>query len=118
MSDIQIVEGSLTNGISVVRGAGELDFHTAPLLERAITSRLEAGGRHLVVDLGEVTFIDSTAIGVLMTALGRVRDVGGSLAVVNDRDNVRSIFEMMGLDEEMPLRPSVEDAVSAVAPAA
>lgn len=118
MSDFQIGEESLDGGIGVVHGSGELDFHAAPVLEQVVAGRLDAGARHLVVDLAAVTFVDSTAIGVLMSALGRVREAGGSLAVVNDRENVRTIFEMMGLDEAMPLHRSVEDAVSALTQAA
>jgi anti-sigma B factor antagonist len=67
-----------------------------------------------VLDLSDVTFIDSTAIGVLAGTVARLDEAGGgSLAVVSTNDKVLQIFEITGLDSVISLHSSREEAVSA-----
>jgi anti-sigma B factor antagonist len=104
--------------IHVIRVGGYVDFDVAPQLKRCIVHRIDAGDRLIVIDLSDVGFIDSTAIGVLVGALKRLREAGGLLAVVCTNDNVRGIFEIVGLENVIPLHGSREDALVALAPAA
>lgn len=106
------------DGADIVVAGGSVDFDAAPHLKEAVVGRIEAGSRHLVVDLGPADFIDSTAIGVLVGALKRLRETGGSLAVVCTDENVRNIFEIVGLEDVIPLHRTRDDAVSALAGAA
>jgi anti-sigma B factor antagonist len=108
-----------TNGSAhVIRVGGYVDFAVSPQLKSCLVRRIEAGDRMIVVELPDAGFIDSTAIGVLVGALKRLREVGGSLAVVCDNDNVRSIFEIVGLEKVVPLYSSRDDALAAFAQAA
>lgn len=104
--------------VRVLRVTGEVDFDVAPQLKRTIIGRIDAGERQLVIDLTDVSFIDSTAIGVLVGAIKRLRTAGGSLVVVCDNDDVRGIFDAVGLENVIPLHTSCEDAFAALAPAA
>ena len=76
---------------------GELDMTAAPEFRDAIHAAIDAGASTVVVDLNEVTFIDSTAIGVLLGARERLRRSGGSLQIVCDEPNVVRILEIMGM---------------------
>jgi len=105
---------------AVVAVEGELDLATAPDLERMLDDALLAG-RTIVVDLSLATFIDSTALGVLLGANrqlggdggpGRVRDA--RLAVVCARQNLLRIFEFSGLDTAFAIFPELEDALAHV----
>jgi anti-sigma B factor antagonist len=99
--------------LAVLAMGGELDYEVSPQLRARLVDAIKAGKRRLVLDLSEVTFIDSTAIGVLAGTLARLDDVGGgSLAVVCTHEKVLQIFEITGLDSVITLHRSRQEAVS------
>jgi anti-sigma B factor antagonist len=100
-------------GRAVVTVRGELDVFTAPRLHETIAQGIELGARYLVVDLGVVTFIDSTALGVLIGAAKRLAVVAGSLAVVCQNQNVRRVLELTGLDSVFAIHATLAEALSA-----
>jgi anti-sigma B factor antagonist len=105
----------LDGEVRVIRVGGYVDFDVAPQLKKFIVNRIDAGDRRIVIDMSDVGFIDSTAIGVLVGTLKRLREVGGFLAVACANDNVRGIFEIVGLENVIPLHGSREHALAAVA---
>jgi anti-sigma B factor antagonist len=115
MGYFDISERVIEGDVRVFSVAGDVDFDVAPQLKRRIISRIEAGDRQVIVDLSAAGFIDSTAIGVLVGALRRLSDAGGSLVVVCDNEDVRSIFETVGLESVITLHRSHEDAFAALA---
>jgi anti-anti-sigma factor len=115
MADFEITEEVAEGDVRVFRVKGDVDFGVAPQLKRRITSRIEAGDRQVVVDLSAAGFVDSTAIGVLVGALRRLIDQGGSLVLVCDNGNIRNIFETVGLENVIPLHSSDEDALADLA---
>jgi anti-sigma B factor antagonist len=76
---------------------GELDLNAAPELRAAVGAAIDGGATTLVVDLSEVTFIDSTAIGVLLAARERLRHAGGTLELVCAEPHVLRVLEIVGL---------------------
>lgn len=104
--------------VAAVVADGYVDFDAAPALKQNIIRQIDAGNRHLVVDLSAAEFIDSTAIGVLVGALKRLQGAGGSLAIVCTNENIRNVFEIVGLGDVLPLHRSRDDAISALARAA
>ena len=75
---------------------------------------LGEGNRRLVVDLCEATSIDSTASGVLIGVMKKLRrGTSGALSVACTNLNVIATFEMAGLDGALPIRLSIDDAVVA-----
>jgi anti-sigma B factor antagonist len=118
MGNFQATDDLLGGDVRVLRVAGDVDFDVAPDFKRRITGFIEAGDRQLIVELSAVDFIDSTAIGVLVGAIKRMRAAGGTLVVVCDNDEVRGIFEAVGLESVIPLHQSHEDAFVALAVAA
>lgn len=109
------VSEEVEDSVCVLRVSGDVDFDVAPELKQRIVGHVEAGDRRLIIDLSEVGFIDSTAIGVLVAALKRLRDAGGTLMVVCDNEDVRSIFATVGLESVIPLHRSDRDAFAALA---
>lgn len=65
----------------------------------------------LVLDLSDVTFIDSTGLGVMTAILRRVKQAGGNLILVNLQEEVKPIFEITGLKKIFTIVPTVEDAL-------
>lgn len=114
MGNFDVSDDVLDGDVRVLRVAGDVDFEAAPALKRRIIGRIDGGELRLVIDLSAVGFIDSTAIGVLVGAIKRLRAGGGALAVVCDNEAVRGIFEVVGLENVIPLHRSHEDALAAL----
>lgn len=94
---------------SVVRVAGEIDIATAPALRERLMALTARRSPRVVVDMGDVDFIDSTGLGVLIGVLKRVRSYGGELHLVCDVDRVVRVFEITGLDAVFTLHSSMDE---------
>jgi anti-sigma B factor antagonist len=98
------------NGFPVLAMRGEIDLASAPQLREALT-RMNPNETSLVVlDLSEVTFLDSTGLGVLMGALKRARAAGGDIRLVINRPNLLKVFEITGLTTLFSLFESRSEA--------
>lgn len=111
--DVQLEDAGPEVAIIVV--GGEVDFEVSPQLKARLTRAIKAGSRRLILDLADVTFIDSTAIGVLAGLVDRLDELGGSLSLVCTHEKVMQIFEITGLDNVVTVHPSREDALASVA---
>jgi anti-sigma B factor antagonist len=89
----------VTSERHVIVVGGELDLNAAPELKAAIGTAIDQGATTLVLDLEGVTFIDSTAIGVLMASRERIRRSGGALEIVCVEPHVLRILEIVGMAE-------------------
>jgi anti-sigma B factor antagonist len=118
--DAMLADAEYCEGVVVVVTGGELDYAASPQLSERLAEHVNAGARRVVVDLSKVSFIDSTAIGVLVGAAMRMQELGGgSLAAICAEENrrVRRIFEIAGVDSVIALFSSREEAISALAAA-
>ena len=89
---------------------GEVDVYTAPKLKEKLVENIEGGCANVVVDLDAVTFIDSSGLGVLVSALRRARERDGSVRIVCTRENILKIFRITGLDKVFPVFSDVAEA--------
>jgi anti-sigma B factor antagonist len=103
---LQPIEGNAPQDLGVVEVEGELDLAQAPALRARIDEQLWAGHSTIVVDMLKVTFLDSTALGVLVAALGRCREAGGDLHLIVAEPRILKVLEITGLDSSFPLHPS------------
>ncbi len=99
-------------GRTVVSASGELDAHAAPALEAEVGPVSTRPGCALIVDLTDVSFIDSTGLGVLVTALKHTREAGGSLDVVVAAPRVLKVLALTGLDVVIPLHATLDEALA------
>ena len=94
-------------GYATVTAAGEIDIATvAQLRERLF--ELAASGRPLVVDLDQVSFIDSAGLAALVGAARRAAAHGASLHVICARPQTRQLFRLTGLDRQIPLARTLD----------
>lgn len=98
----------------VVTVTGEADLHTVPELDRALQGVLELGGVSAAVDLADVTFIDSTALSVLLHRQRQLRARGGDLVIVTADRRVLRTFEITGLDRLFTIEQRLADGVAAM----
>ena len=94
----------------VVHAEGDLDVYTAPRLKEVLDEHV-AGGRPVVLDLSEVHFIDSTALGVLVGALQQSQSNDGEFRLVVDDPFLLKIFHITGFDGIFPIFPAVAEAL-------
>jgi anti-sigma B factor antagonist len=99
--------------IPVLAVRGEIDVSTAPELRDRLVQINQRGTTTVVVDLSEVSFLDSTALGVLVSGLKRFRSAGGDLRLVVTGRSVSKVLEITGLHEVFKIYETAEAAVSA-----
>ncbi|HEV7932118.1 MAG TPA: STAS domain-containing protein [Actinomadura sp.] len=104
------VSSTSQGGHAVVTASGELDLYTAPRLQTALASLLRERVDRVVVDLSGIEFCDSTGMNVLLSAMKRIKEQGGTLELAAPRPAVRRILQVTGLDTVF----SVHDAVPAL----
>jgi anti-anti-sigma factor len=78
----RMTTAALDGDTHVVELQGELDLATTPYVEAALDAALESGKRFVVLDLGEVGFVDSTTLNVMLAAHRRLEARGGRLVTV------------------------------------
>lgn len=94
----------------VVAFAGELSLEQAPALRDSLLAAIRAGGRIVVLDLSGVSFIDQTALGVVVGARQRLVAGGGELRLAGVQQKVARVIALLGLGDALPSYPSVEAA--------
>ncbi|MDP8959310.1 MAG: STAS domain-containing protein [Actinomycetota bacterium] len=97
---------------SVVEVRGEVDLATAPQLRESVLDLIDDGSHQIVVDLRGVDFMDSSGLGVLMTALKRLREYNGDLALVCREGPVLKVLSITGLDRVFPIYHDVAEATA------
>ncbi|WP_019634958.1 STAS domain-containing protein [Actinomadura atramentaria] len=111
------VENHSEKDLTVVTIHGEVDVFTSPELRETLLDLIDGGALHLLVDLGDVTFLDSTGLGVLVGAYHRLRSRSGSMAFACANERVRRVFHITQLSKVFTLYPSLDEAVAARATA-
>jgi len=112
--DFAVTEHSIDAERHVLAVRGEIDLFTAPELKQVLAESIEAGRIRIIVDLTETTFLDSTALGVLIGAVKRLRSRDGALALVNVDENIAKTFEITGLDQIFTILDTREEAVRSI----
>jgi anti-sigma B factor antagonist len=101
------------DGKTIVAVGGEIDVYTAPKLRDKITELVGQGSYHLVVDMQQVEFLDSTGLGVLVGGLKKVRAHDGSLRLVCNQDRLLKIFRITGLAKVFVIHETADEALAA-----
>jgi anti-sigma B factor antagonist len=96
----------------VVAVRGEIDIFTAPEFKERITGAIDAGRDLVVVDLGETSFIDSSSLGVLISAHRRLSGRDGRLVIACDVPAVLNTFKITGLDAVLEIVATRADGLA------
>jgi len=99
-------QASRSNGQAYVQVRGEIDLYTAPRLWETIDAMIAETPHELVVDLSDVTFIDSTGLSVLVRAHKRLRPVNGTVIVRGAADQVYMALEVTKLNSLLTVEAS------------
>ncbi len=98
-------------GVAVLDARGEIDVATSPELHEHLVDLIRSEPELLIVNLTDVSFIDSTGLGVLVGAVRDMRAGGGDLRLVVTQPTIVRLLELTGLDEVFEVASSTSDAV-------
>ncbi len=102
------------DGVLVMAPVGRVDSSVGRQLEAALTSQISAGQRRIVVDMDGVTYISSTGLKALLSALRRLQALNGGITLAGLKPRVQETFEMSGFDTLFIIKPTAQDAVAAL----
>jgi anti-sigma B factor antagonist len=99
-------DGRATVNLPILEARGELDLAVAPWLQDQLDALFVGGATSVVVDLTNATFLDSTALGVLVGALNRCRERGGKAHLIVTEPQILRVLTITGLTDAFSLHSS------------
>lgn len=101
-------------GHEIVILEGELDFHTSPELRRELARLADRKAARILVDLRQVSYIDSSGLATFVELFQKIRRYDGKLVLFHLNPGVRSVFEISKLDSVFPLAVDQREALALV----
>jgi stage II sporulation protein AA (anti-sigma F factor antagonist) len=96
-----------------IRLEGELDHHTAEELRTQVTNMVEKNGiHHIVLNMEQLSFMDSSGLGVILGRYKHIKSLGGEMVVCAISPAVKRLFEMSGLFKIVRLEADEERALA------
>ena len=106
MAPLEIAVTNGDNHVLQLAVAGEVDMSTSPkLLDAVLSAAVVSEQHHIVIDLRDVSLIDSSGLDAIVHAVRRVRDLKAHLIICNPSHAVQRMFELTGLDDVLDVRP-------------
>lgn len=99
--------------VRVIELRGALDGHTFSQLEKHVEAIDHLDGMRMVLILEAIHFISSAGVGVIISLMQKIRDRQGNLQICRPSQQVRDVFDVLGLNRLVTVRDSVEDAIAA-----
>jgi stage II sporulation protein AA (anti-sigma F factor antagonist) len=109
---LAVTQHITADGVHVAALAGQIDHTTADTFRQALTTD-HGSPRHTVIDLHDVTFMDSSGINILVAANNAARADGGWLRLAHTSERVLDLLHIVGLDDIIPLYATLNEALAA-----
>ena len=103
------------SGIWVVKPKGRLDSSAAPQLEETLRALLKQSNQWIVVDMGQIAYISSRGLKVLVSAWRQAHNAGGGLVLYGLSDRLQKVFETVGFTQILHIFDTYEEALGFVA---
>ena len=114
MTDFTSERSMVRDGLGLIKLTGEVDLYTAPRFKDDLVALIDDGVADVVIDLSGVTFIDSTALGVIISGVKRMRERDGHLAIVAGSRPVVRILDITGLNKVLTIFDTRDEALAAL----
>jgi anti-sigma B factor antagonist len=108
------IEKRFEEDILVISLSGDFDTTEVDSYDAEIQSAVEAGYVRILLDLANLRFVNSTALGAMLTSQKRAAQFGGGIAAVNAQPTVSRTLRLLGLDQKISLRNSLPEALSSL----
>jgi anti-sigma B factor antagonist len=100
--------------VTVLKLSGRLDSVSAPDLKDRVKACANNGLLHLVIDMADVSFVDSSGLGVLVACLRSLNKLAGNMRIAALQDRVRAVFELIRLDHIIEVFDSADAAAGSL----
>lgn len=109
------IETSLRNrdGVPILDVTGEIDIYTTPQFKEAVSAAIDENKPAIVINMANVTYMDSSGFGTLLSATKRLRPVDGALYLANCNDSIQRMLQITRLNTIFGVYPSEDDALNA-----
>lgn len=84
--------------IPILDVVGEIDIYTTPQFKEAVSGAIDKGGANIVINMSEVTYMDSSGFGTLLSATKRLRPLHGGLFLVGCNDSLTRMLQITRLN--------------------
>lgn len=112
--NLEIDTQMTADAIPLMHLKGEIDLHTCSALRDTLRELIEQEHYQIVINLAEVPYLDSAALGVLVDAVRRVREHEGSISLVSTTSFVRRAFEITRLVKIFQMYDDNDSALAAI----
>jgi anti-sigma B factor antagonist len=109
------IEHSTEGDTPVLSLSGEIDLHASPALREELRARSSSKPRTLLVDFSRVEYIDSSGLATFIEYLRDAKKFDGSIVLFGMKKKVRTIFELVRLNELFPITGTREQALAEAA---
>ncbi len=110
---VNVMSGTHTGGVSILKVSGYLDTTTAGELETALYGLLDRGVYKIVVDLAGVNYISSAGWGIFIGEIKRIRNHSGDLKLSGMVGDVHEVFQLLEFHSILEAYPTSQEAVAA-----
>ncbi|MER6027131.1 STAS domain-containing protein [Streptomyces sp. NPDC001851] len=104
----------ISSDAAIITVCGELDIDTGLVLQHQLAGQVVHGRRHLVLDLREVPFMDSSGLSIIVRAVNEVRNVDGSVSLAAPSELVRRLLDLTGVSMSCRIFGSTDAACEAL----
>jgi anti-sigma B factor antagonist len=105
---------SLEEGIALLSLEGEIDLHYAPVLRALLQGKARERCPALIVDLARVSFVDSAGLAAIIEYFRDSGEYGGLICLTGLNENLHAVFEIVRLDQVLPIFVSSAEAIAAL----
>ncbi|MFH1737877.1 MAG: STAS domain-containing protein [bacterium] len=96
----------------VIKVKGRLDSVTAPELDRECVKSIEQGETRLILDLGELDYLSSAGLRVILSTAKKLKSSQGTLSLCSLQEMVSEVFSVAGFSSFLPIFGSLEEALA------
>lgn len=88
----------------LVKAAGEIDAFTAPKLREELAALVDGKNKVITIDLKDVSYLDSTGLGVFVGLFKQLKNNGGELRLIEMSERLKRLFQITGLSHVMEIK--------------
>lgn len=109
------LEFEIKNDKLIITIIGELDHHSSDEIRNKIDDRIERGGyKKVILDFSNVTFMDSSGIGVIIGRYKKLKLLKSNLCIANVNNSIKKVFELSGIFKIIEVYGSLKEAVESI----
>ena len=108
---IMNIDVQIRDNISIIRPQSDIDSFNVSFLKEKLRDQVDNGYYNIIMDLERVRFMDSAALGILVSGMKTCIQNSGSLGIINPSNNVSNLFKITHLDSVFSIYQNEDDAL-------